>query len=165
MFRDMRRKKQALSRQEADEILDRQTHGVLALAEEGDYPYAVPLSYVRSGSTLYFHCAKTGHKLDCIRSNPKASFCVVDQDQVLPSRYTTAFRSVIAFGTVEIMEDEAQKREAIELLARKYAPDDDQENRRRYIERDWKPLCMLKMLIEHITAKEAIELVRQKTCI
>lgn len=102
MFRDMRRKKQALSRQEADEILDRQTHGVLALAEEGDYPYAVPLSYVRSGSTLYFHCAKTGHKLDCIRSNPKASFCVVDQDQVLPSRYTTAFRSVIAFGTVEI---------------------------------------------------------------
>ncbi|WP_297566580.1 pyridoxamine 5'-phosphate oxidase family protein [uncultured Faecalibaculum sp.] len=81
----------------------------------------------------------------------------------MQSRYTTAFRSVIAFGTVEIMEDEAQKREAIELLARKYAPDDDPENRRRYIERDWKPLCMLKMHIEHITAKEAIELVRQKT--
>ena len=162
MFREMRRRRQALSPQEIEEILARGTHGVLALAGDEDYPYAVPISYVQQGNTLYFHCAKSGHKLDLIRQNPKASFCVIDQDQIVPKKYTTFFRSVIVFGTMEIMEDDHEKREAIELLAKKYAPNDLSENREQFIKKDWIPLCMLKMAIDHVTGKEAIELIRQK---
>ena len=62
-----------------------------------------------TGTKLYFHCAKAGHKLDAIRAQPKASFCVIDQDQIVPAEYTTYFRSVIAFGTVRILEDEQAK--------------------------------------------------------
>ncbi|WP_438590906.1 pyridoxamine 5'-phosphate oxidase family protein, partial [Faecalibaculum rodentium] len=83
MFREMRRKKQALDRTEIDRM-HYGTNGVLALSGDEEYPYAVPISYVQDGDVLYFHCARSGHKLDLIRQNPKASFCVVDQDQIHP---------------------------------------------------------------------------------
>ena len=162
MFREMRRKNQALSREETEAVLRRGTSGVLAVAGDGGYPYAVPLSYAYAEGKLYFHCARAGHKLDAVRREPKASFCVIDQDQVVPEEYTTYFRSAIAFGTVRELADEAEKRQAIELLALKYAPEDSPEGRQRAIDREWKPLCMLEMTLDHVTGKEAKEL-RKKT--
>ena len=100
MFRGMRRKKQALSPEECAAVLAHGTAGVLALSGYDGYPYAVPLSYVFDGGRLYFHCAKAGHKLDAIRQNNRASFCVVGQDQIVPEEYTTYFKSVIIFGTM-----------------------------------------------------------------
>ena len=93
MFREMRRKRQLLPQEQALEILENGTSGVLALSGDGGYPYAVPLSYVYQEGTLFFHCAKAGHKLDALRRCSKASFCVIDQDQVVPPEYTTYFRS------------------------------------------------------------------------
>lgn len=143
-------------------ILEKGTSGVLALSGENGYPYAVPISYGYDGSKLYFHCAKSGHKLDAIRNSSKASFCIVDQDMVVPRKYTTYFRSVVVFGTIRILEDEAEKWEAIEKLAVKYAPDDNADNRRQVIAREWANLCMLELTIEHMTGKESIELVRAR---
>ena len=80
----------------------------------------------------------------------------------MPEEYTTYFRSVIAFGRIRVLEDEGEKRAAIEKLAVKYAPEDSPENRRQAIDREWKPLCMLEMTIDHSPAKEAIELVRKR---
>ena len=74
MFREMRRKKQALPAEEVSAILRRGTSGVLALSGDDDYPYAVPISYVFDGAKLYFHCAKGGHKLDAIQRSSKASY-------------------------------------------------------------------------------------------
>lgn len=162
MFREMRRKKQALTAQETAAVLLRGTSGVLALLGDGGYPYAVPLSYVYHDGHIYFHCAGAGHKLDAIRQDPRASFCVIDRDEIVPEEYTTYFRSVIAFGTIRILEDEQEARSAIEQLAVKYAPGDTAQGRRAAIDRDWAPLCMLDMTVEHLTGKEAIELVRAK---
>lgn len=161
MFREMRLKRQLLSKEDTQKVLYQGTSGVLAVSGDDDYPYAVPLSYVYDGHKIYFHGAKAGHKLDSIVKNPKASFCVIDKDQIVPDEYTTYFRSVIVFGTIRILHDEAEKREAIEKLAVKYAPDDTEENRNKAIEREWNPLCVFEMTPEHITGKEAIELVRQ----
>ena len=124
MFREMRRGRQALPEEMCEAVLSRGSHGVLALAGDEGYPYAVPISYVYEGGKLYFHCARSGHKLDAIARCPKASFCVVDQDQVVPQEYTTYFRSVIVFGTIRVLTDDGEKRRAIEALAVKYAPED-----------------------------------------
>ena len=158
MFREMRRKKQALPPEECTAVLAQGTAGVLALSGDGGYPYAVPLSYVFAEDRLYFHCAKAGHKLDAIRQNNRASFCVIGQDQIVPEEYTTYFKSVIVFGTIRTLEDASEKRAAIEKLAVKYAPDDTAEHRSQMIDQDWSPLCMLEMMIENMTGKEAIEL-------
>ncbi len=162
MFREMRRKNQALPREDCAAILDRGTSGVLALSGEGGYPYAVPISYVYHGGKLYFHCAKAGHKLDAIRREPRASFCVIDEDRVVPAEYTTYFRSVIAFGRIRVLEEDGEKLAAIEKLAEKYAPEESPQSRRNAIHREWAPLCMLEMSIDHLTGKEAIELVRER---
>ena len=161
MFRPMRRSAQALGVDACREVLSRGTSGVLALLGYGGWPYAVPMSYAFDGEKLFFHCAREGHKLDAIRREARASFCVVDRDEVVPEEYTTYFRSVIVFGRVRILEDEAQMRAAIELLARRYFPQDSAENRHRAIEREWAGLCMLEMDIEHMSGKEAIELARK----
>ena len=126
MFREMRRKKQQLTQEETMVILREGTSGVLSLTGDEGYPYGVPLSYVYDGDKLYFHCAKEGHKIDAIRKNPKASFCVIAQDEIVPEKYTTCYRSVIAFGSVRILENEGEKRRAIEELALKYAPEYNQ---------------------------------------
>ena len=93
MFRPMRRFKQALSPEECRAVLERGTSGVLALTGDGGWPYAVPLSYVYADGKLYFHSAKSGHKVDAIRSCPRVSFCVIDQDHIVPEEYTTYFGS------------------------------------------------------------------------
>ena len=161
VFREMRRKKQTLSQQEIANILHKGTSGVLALLGDNDYPYAVPISYVYDDGKIYFHSAKSGHKIDAIQKTAKASFCVIDKDLIVPAKYTTYFRSVIAFGQIRVIEDDREKRAAIEKLAIKYAPEDTAANRDNTINREWKPLCMLEMTIEHITGKEAIELVKE----
>ena len=85
---------------------------------------------------------------------------MVDQDQVVPEEYTSYFRSVIVFGQMRVLEDEREKRTAIEALALRYAPEDGADRRKAVIDREWAPLCMLELTIEHMTGKQAIELVQ-----
>ena len=158
VFREMRRKKQALSQQEIAQILQQETSGVLALIGDEVYPYAVPISYVYDGEKLYFHSAKSGRKLDAIQQNAKASFCVVAKDTVVPEEDTTYFQSVIVFGQIRLIQDERAKRAAIEKLAGKYAPEATTMELEQEINREWNPLCLLEMTIDHVTEKEAIEL-------
>lgn len=161
MFREMRRKKQVLSREDSIAVLNRGTSGVLAVYGDDGYPYAVPLSYIYHDSKIYFHGAKTGHKLDAIARNNKVSFCVIDADQVVPQKYTTYFRSVIIFGRARILEDKKEKRTAFETLAAKYSPDDEQ-GRLQEIDKLFDQTCLVEIEIDHMTGKEAIELVKKK---
>jgi nitroimidazol reductase NimA-like FMN-containing flavoprotein (pyridoxamine 5'-phosphate oxidase superfamily) len=161
MFREMRRKKQALSTEETIAILHDGSSGVLAVSGDDDYPYAVPLSYAYHDSTVLFHCARSGHKLDAIARNPRVSFCVIDRDDVVAQEYTTYFRSVIVFGKARVLDDEDEKRRALEILAEKYSPDQE-EGRLREIERLLSQVSVVELAIEHMTGKEAIELARAK---
>ena len=108
-FRKMRRSRQQLTKSECDAILSKTTSGTLALLGDNGYPYAVPISYVYADGRLYFHSAQMGHKVDAIRRYDKASFCVIAADDVQPSEFTTYFRSVIAFGKIQIIESESER--------------------------------------------------------
>ncbi|HIS34788.1 MAG TPA: pyridoxamine 5'-phosphate oxidase family protein [Candidatus Avirikenella pullistercoris] len=160
MFREMRRRKQLLPEEKSVSILERMTSGVLAVMGDNGYPYAVPLSYVYCDGKLYFHSAKTGHKIEAIIRNEKVSFCVIEQDNVVPEEYTTYFRSVIVFGKARILTDDKEKRKAMEILAEKYSPS-QQEGRLQEIEKSFKHFVMIELLVESMTGKEAIGLVRK----
>lgn len=161
MFREMRRIKQLLTNDECIAVLRQATAGVLAVNGDDDYPYTVPLSFLYDDDKLYFHCAKEGHKLDGIKRNAKVSFCVTDMNRIVPEEYTTYFRSVILFGTARILEEEAEKRNALEKLAARYSPDHE-EGRLKEIDGQIKHTCMVEISIDHMTGKEAIELIRAK---
>lgn len=161
-FRPMRRLRQELSLDACRAVLERGTSGVLAVAGDKGYPYAVPLSYALDGDRLIFHSARKGHKIDAIVRCPKVSFCVIDRDEVHPEEFTTYFRSVIAFGRMHVIEEEGAKRTAAELLARRYAPDLHDDACDAEIARFWHQLCMLELRIEHLSGKEARELVQAR---
>ena len=162
MFREMRLKRQLLSKEDTQKVLYQGTSGVLAVSGDDDYPYAVPLSYVYDGHKIYFHGAKAGHKLDSIVKNPKASFCVIDKDQIVPDEYTTYFRSVIVFGEIQIIEEVSTKRKALELLGRKYSPGLEQSLQEE-INRAFDRTCVIELKIKQMTGKQGIELTRSKT--
>ena len=162
MFREMRKSKQALSNDACLEILSRATGGVLALSGDDGYPYAVPMSFVYADGVFYFHSAKQGHKIDAIKRCAKASFCVIDQDLVRPESYTTHFRSVIAFGSMEMLSDPQEIYRAIDALAKRYAPEDSPKNRAATIDREIMGMCMFRLTVEHMTGKEARELAQQR---
>lgn len=158
-FREMRRKRQQLPNEEAVRLLQKATSGVLALLGDDDYPYAVPISHVYADGKLYFHSAMSGHKVDAIRKCEKASFCVVDQDEVKPAEYTTYFRSAIAFGRIHIVENEEEHLAVARLLGNRFNPNQD-EALQQELAKGLKHMLTLCFDIEHLTAKESIELVR-----
>ena len=159
-FRAMRRKRQQLSEEESIEILRKATAGTLALLGDGGYPYAVPISYVYADGKMYFHSALSGHKVDAIRNCNKASFCVIDKDDVQPEKYTTYFRSVIAFGRIHIIEDEQEKLETACLLGDRYNPNQE-EALQKELEKGISRMMMIRFDIEYLTGKQAIELVKK----
>lgn len=161
MFRDMRRNKQQLSEAETIAILQACTSGVLAVSGDDGYPYAVPLSYAYQDGKLFFHFATSGHKLDAIRNNDKASFCVIHTDDVIQETFTTHFRSAIVFGRVRILTEDSQKRYALECLGEKYSPDYRAKGQEE-IERSWDRVMAAELLIEHMTGKAAIEIINGK---
>ena len=161
MFRNMRRFKQLLPQEMAVEILNRNTSGTLALSGEDGYPYAVPISYVYVDEKLYFHSAKIGHKIDAIKKHEKVSFCVIDQDKIVPEKYTTYLRSVIAFGKAYLVDDMEEMRRIATALAMKYSADFN-DGIQKEIDSSIKNMVIIEMRIDHMTAKEAIELVKME---
>ena len=161
-FRPMRRFKQQLPQEEAERLLMSATSGVLAVNGDNGYPYAVPISYVYANGKIYFHSALSGHKIDAIRNDSKVSFCVINQDEIVPQEFTTYFKSVIAFGKAKIIEDDAEKMKALRLLAARYSDNTvTPQMTDKEIAGGFKRLLMVEITIEHLTGKESIELVRK----
>lgn len=158
MERKMRRFKQQHTEEASVEILRNATAGVLALCGKDMQPYGVPLSHVYVDGKLYFHSALKGHKVDLLAQNKKASYTVIAQDEVHPETYTTYFKSVIAFGTVRIIEDHTKKLRTLQLLGHR-CNTDDEDGLAKEIASGFSRCLMLEMNIERLTGKQSIELV------
>lgn len=163
----MRRKKQKLSPEKSIELLNSGVFGVLGTAGTDGYPYAVPVSYAyapgdsNDGSDfgrIFIHCAPEGHKLDALRQEPRVSFTVVTESKTWAEKLTALFRSVIVFGRAREAANDAEKREALVALGRKYSPgmDDLTEGE---INKLWKRTMVIVIDADEISGKEAIELV------
>ena len=112
----MRRSDRARDRSFAFDVIDRCGHGVAALSTGGEGPYCIPLSLVRVGDDLFFHCALEGRKLDLLRRDPRVcvTFVAADQPAYLPesNMYTTFFQSRQGEGTEAVKIPEASKASA-----------------------------------------------------
>ena len=160
MFREMIRSKQLLSGEDTLAVMNRCKNGALACIGDEGYPYSVPLSYVYYDDKIYFHSAKAGHKIDGITKNPKVSFSVIDEDTIVSEEYTSYFRSVIAFGLARIVEGD-EWMEAFKALVEKYSGDQPEETKHKEIT-ECTQSYIIAIDVEHITGKEAIELVKAK---
>ncbi|NDV22656.1 pyridoxamine 5'-phosphate oxidase family protein [Desulfovibrio sp. JC022] len=151
MFKEIQNTKKILPEGSVKEILQAGEEGVLATIGEDGYPYATPLNYVYHNGAIYFHCALTGHKLDNIAFNPNVSFCVYVDTELLPSKFSIKFKSVIAFGKAEKVSGD-EKKEALLALIHRLSPDHIPAGE-KYIKNDADKAVVIKINIEHATAK------------
>jgi len=153
MFRKMRLSENMTSDEEAAEMLTKATNGVLAVLGDDEYPYAVPLSFAYDDGRIYFHSTSdTSHKIEAIRKNPKVSFCVITQGNILPEKFNTLYRSVIVFGKARVLTDPKEIEQGIMKIVKKYAGD-YMESGRKYMNAEAGNFCVVEISIEHMTGK------------
>ena len=141
----MRRKDREMSEEFALGIIDKSRYGIVSMVDGDNMPYGLPLSIVRDDKNLYFHSAMDGRKVHALAQNQKVSIAFVGEVNVpdnytkaqldelaideskaitfISSVFTTEFESAIASGTVEKLENEAEKIHAMKLICQKYTPD------------------------------------------
>ena len=113
----MRRKDREVSAEQAWEIVERCSYGVLAMTKPDGTPYAVPVNFAREGNYLYIHCAQTGEKTDCLNHQPQVCVtCVEGGAWVDQPALTTRYASAVMLGKAEELTDEADKVKALRLL-------------------------------------------------
>jgi len=156
----MRRQDRAISdRAEIDAILRRETVCRVAFAV-GSQPYMVPLSYGYSPErhALYFHTAREGKKIDCIRTNPTVCFEVEGPAVVKPGTgdactWGLQFESVIGYGTLVELISDADRAEALGVLMKQQSGTTRKDW--TYNERVLSSTCVWRLTIERVTGKRA----------
>lgn len=155
---EMRRKDRARDEAFSLELIDRCSHGIMALNTGEDTPYCLPLSLVRVDRSLYFHCARQGRKVELMRACPKVCLTFVGGDRpafLEPDEYTTYFQSAIVTGTVHEVTDDAEKILALRALCEKLTPQAmDGDKFERAIARSLPATGVWRIDLEDISGKE-----------
>lgn len=157
MFRELQRKNKQISMEECIEVLKNETRGVLSVIGEDDYPYGMPMNhwYNEEDGKIYFHCGKSGHRLDALQKCNKVSFCVYDAGRREEGEWAFKVKSVIIFGKIEIIDDMTQIIDITRKLSYKFTQDEN------YIQNEIDKYAagtlLLQLTPEHICGKLVTE--------
>ena len=157
MFRELRRKKNAVTDETTKELLKNARRGVLAVIGDEGYPYAVPVNYLydEENNKIYFHGARSGHKYDSIKANDKVCFTVYGNEIVKDEEWAPYLQSVVVFGRCHLLNHDDESMEILKKLARKYYPREDIIT--DAIASSGRAVQMFEIEIEHICGKEVQE--------
>ena len=123
MFREIRKKKNAITADAAESLLEKSRRGVLAVNGDDGYPYAVPVNYVYDNGKIYIHSAKYGYKIEALKNSDRVCFSAILNSRVQQDMFTAAYQSVVAFGRASFVEDDAERRRILEQFIYKLSPD------------------------------------------
>lgn len=150
-MKEMRRKDREIDQAETKNLLATCEYGIFSTADGNNQPYGIPVNYVYQNGAIYFHCAKSGHKLDNIKENPTVSFCVVGKTKVLSYEFATEYESAVAFGLASEIQG-TERNDALVAILEKYSPEFITQGM-RYIEKNDKATTVIKIDIHHMTGK------------
>lgn len=95
MFRPMRRANREIPEEAAKHLLKQSRRGVLAVNGDDGYPFAIPVNYFynQEQDKIYFHGAKSGHKVDALKKNDKVCFTVYGNEHFEPGDWAPMCRA------------------------------------------------------------------------
>lgn len=157
MFRQLKRQKQALSKEECLQILQKEKRGVLSVLGDDDYPYGMPINHYfdPEENKLYFHGGRYGHKIDAMRRHNKASYCIYGDGFVENDNWYLCFKSVIVFGKIEFIEDKDKIADLCRKLSYRFT--DDENYIEEEIQKSLQGTLMFSLSIEDIQGKYVTE--------
>ena len=125
MFREMRRFKQQITTEECKKVLKEEKRAAFSVIGDEGYPYTIPINfyYDEADNIIYFHGAKEGHKMDCLKQCDKASFCVMDKGFKKDGEWAVHYQSVIVFGKIKMVNDPDKVKEICTQLCLKFTND------------------------------------------
>ena len=110
----MHKAERQLSDADTMAILKKGDHGTLSV--QGDDSCPMPPSPVIVDDKLYIHSAPYGYKIECLKRDSKCCFSAIISAEIIPSKITAAFESVVMTGTAVFVEDRAEKQAALEAF-------------------------------------------------
>jgi nitroimidazol reductase NimA-like FMN-containing flavoprotein (pyridoxamine 5'-phosphate oxidase superfamily) len=151
----MRRKNQEIiDRNVIEEILQKSLICRIGTISDG-VPYIVPLNYGYDNNAIYIHSASEGKKMDILRANNKVCFEIEDTTEIirkdLPCDWATKYRSLIGYGTVEIITDSEQKKRGLDIIMAQHGKTVNNVYKEEQVEN----LVILKLIIERVTGKQS----------
>jgi uncharacterized protein len=150
----MRRSEREIKDRTAIDVIIRQCQVCRLGLSDGAEPYIVPLCFGYDGEALYFHSAREGRKLDILRKNNHVCFELDIPEGMREAeqgcRWGIKYRSVIGFGTAEIVDDQEGKKKALEIIMAQYSG-------KEYIfpEDIVTKTAVIKVVVAHVTGKQA----------
>jgi nitroimidazol reductase NimA-like FMN-containing flavoprotein (pyridoxamine 5'-phosphate oxidase superfamily) len=121
-----RRKDKLMPQADNLALLDRAFCARIATADSQARPYVVPNLFVRDGNRLLFHTARAaGHFHQNISENPRACLEVDEPGEIFAygefeCDTSVSYESVIVFGPVRVVDDDAEKARFFDLFMAKY---------------------------------------------
>ncbi|NNF12716.1 MAG: pyridoxamine 5'-phosphate oxidase family protein [Gemmatimonadetes bacterium] len=103
-------------------------YGFLATVNDEGQPFLNSNLYVydRDRHCIYLHTHRTGRTRDNLVAPEKVAFSVAGMGRLLPApealEFSVEYAGVTAFGTGRIVGDEAEAKDALQMLLDKYAP-------------------------------------------
>lgn len=118
----MRRKDRERPAEFALAVVDSCAFATLGTVSADGAPYCAAISIARSGDSIYFHTAKSGHKIDNIARQPQVCLSCVGELVVPENEFTVKYDSAVVFGRAERVDDEAERLLAYRLLSERHTP-------------------------------------------
>ncbi len=123
----MRKSSREMDSEWALEVMRKAPYITVSFTRADGTAYGVPLSLAAvSDDVWYFHCAKEGEKLDALQTHPEVCLSAVTKctPTVGPKdgSFTLQYRSAIAFGTAQLVTDDAEKITALRAICQRFLP-------------------------------------------
>lgn len=151
----MRRKDLAMPQEATLAMIDAQEYAVLNLVDPDGRAYGVPLDYVRKGDSLYFHGAKEGRKVDCMKVNSWVCAVIVGATSIVPEKFGRKYESAIVEGPIQLIDDSVQKRQVMTWVAESRSPAYPEKGQ-MIIDKMLDRVLVYKMTMEVISGKHGL---------
>lgn len=119
-------------------------------------PYVIPTNYGRSGDTLYLHGSAASRMLRTLSGGVPVSVTVTLVDGLVLARsafhHSVNYRSVVILGMARLVEDPAEKMEALRIFT-EHVMKGRWDDVRQPNEQEMKATSVLALLIEEASAK------------
>jgi nitroimidazol reductase NimA-like FMN-containing flavoprotein (pyridoxamine 5'-phosphate oxidase superfamily) len=113
-------------RREMEEIIRKCQVCHIAMVDPEGMPYVLPFNFGYDDGIIYFHSAGTGKKINILKKKPdvcvefSTDYFLRFQDEKVGCSYTMKYRSVLAYGKVEFIEDLQHKTEIMNKVMKNY---------------------------------------------
>lgn len=157
IFRPLRRANREIPTEEAIKLLKTEKRATFAVNGDNGYPFAIPVNYFYDSrvNKIYFHGAKSGHKVDSLKKDNRVCFTVYGNEHYEDGDWAPYLHSVVVFGRCRLLPPSKIDVENIRTLARRYYP--NEEEIEETIEKYMDGVQMYEIDIEHICGKKIHE--------